>query len=157
MNPRSTSVPISSTRTRSPTSRPSNPRITFPSTGGWNRRTEKCFRPYVPLILLILCRTWRDGRVDEGARLEIVYLERDRGFEFLSLSPCPALSTKGWNTVRLSLCSNDFQRTMVKDDDWHSEEIKYNKKGRIALELKGHFGLVVTGENSKWYLTKSDA
>ena len=40
MNPRSTSSPIRSTRTRPPTSRPSNPRITFPSTGGWNRLQE---------------------------------------------------------------------------------------------------------------------
>ena len=40
MNPRSTSVPMSSTRARSPTSRPSNPRISFPSTGGWNRKKE---------------------------------------------------------------------------------------------------------------------
>ena len=74
-----------SPRTRSPPLRPSHPPINFPSPGGWKRRTEKCFRPYVPLILLILCRTWRDGRVDEGVRLEIVYPERDRGFEFLSL------------------------------------------------------------------------
>ena len=43
MNPRSTSVPMSSTRTRSPTSRPSNPRISFPSSGGWNRRTQVLF------------------------------------------------------------------------------------------------------------------
>ena len=43
--------------------------------------------------------------MDEGARLEIVYPERDRGFEFLS--PCPALSTKGWDTVRLSAYAED--------------------------------------------------
>ena len=94
MNRRSASVPMSSTRTRSPTSRPSNPRISFPYTGGWNRRIEKCFRPYVHLILLILCRTWRDGRVDEGAQLEIVYPKRDRGFEFLSLR-VPRFQRKG--------------------------------------------------------------
>ena len=43
MNPRSTSVLMSSTRTRYPTSRPSNPRISFPSTGGWKRRTQVPF------------------------------------------------------------------------------------------------------------------
>ena|GEM_PF-6758305 len=31
----------------------------------------------------------RDGRVDEGARLEIAYPERDRGFESLSLRVQP--------------------------------------------------------------------
>jgi len=27
-----------------------NPRISFPSTGGWKKRTQERFRPYVPLI-----------------------------------------------------------------------------------------------------------
>ena len=127
MDPRSTSVLINLTRTRSPTSRPSNPCISFPYTGGWNRRTEKCFRPYVPLILFILCRTWRDGRVDER------HATRNR------------LSRKG-SVVRIPLspCSNDFQRTMVKDD-WHSEEIKYNKKG-FAEALGVSVDKLITGK-----------
>ena len=43
MKPRSTSVPMSSTRTRSPTSRPCSPRTTRPSTGGRNTRTQVPF------------------------------------------------------------------------------------------------------------------
>jgi len=36
-------APMSSMRTRSPTSRPSNPHISFPSTGRWNKRTQVAF------------------------------------------------------------------------------------------------------------------
>jgi hypothetical protein len=40
MNPRSTSVPTSSTRSLSPTRRPWLPRTSLPSTGGWKTRTQ---------------------------------------------------------------------------------------------------------------------
>ena len=43
MKPRSTSVRTSSTRTRSPTSRPCSPRTTRPSTAGWRMRTQVPF------------------------------------------------------------------------------------------------------------------
>src|SRR5438445_1121161 len=43
MKPCSTSLWMSWTRARSPTSRPSKPRTTFPSTGGWRMRTHVPF------------------------------------------------------------------------------------------------------------------
>ena len=109
MNPRSTSVPMSSTRTRSPTSRPSNPRISFPSTGGWNRRTQVPFseapvkrassKPDIVMSTCCLIRKcYREGS-----------LTREGGLEpelriFLSLSSMAFLSTKGLS------CSSCFER-----------------------------------------------
>ena len=74
MNPRSTSTPASSTRTRSPTSSPRSPRTSFPSIGGVDTRT------HVPLFdapVTMRVEPLADARLDDerGGRLAHLALD----------------------------------------------------------------------------------
>jgi hypothetical protein len=53
----------------------------------------------------------RDGRVDEGARLEIAYSERNRGFKSLSLRP----ALQGW--IDYIDKKKDYSDTHIREVD----------------------------------------